>query len=289
MGSNRPRRNHYIPKMVLRNFADASGRLHVFNKESGEFYKLQPKDAFVENRLNVRHSDGGEQDDFEVEEQFSKIEVAAAPAIREFICSARNGDCSNLSPMHLQAWKRFFFTSFLRTPENATQILNDLGSEQALYEAIHRMLKEQGLPAPDRESFDLDPQWANLKEKLRHNITANLAAGLPPQVNSELERYAQEVGLLIGIIQDKSMEFIIGSCAAVVISSQREGDPMSGTWLPISYDVAIGISPFPDRVTLRSLGAKEVQRINDASYEKSQFIAARSPSLLQPFANRSFE
>ena len=106
------------------------------------------------------------------------------------------------SPMHLQAWKRFFFTSFLRTPENATQILNDLGSEQALYEAIHRMLKEQGLPAPDRESFDLDPQWANLKEKLRHNITANLAAGLPPQVKSELERYAQEVGLLIGVIQD---------------------------------------------------------------------------------------
>ena len=82
------------------------------------------------------------------------------------------------------------------------------------------------------------------------------------------------------------MEFIIGSCAAVAITSQQECDPMSGTWLPISYDVAIGITPYPDKVTLCPLDPAEVKRINDASYEKSQFIAARSQSLLNPYLQR---
>jgi len=93
MGSNLPKRNHYIPQMVLRNFVEDSGRLHIFDKKTSEFFELKPKDAFVENRRNVRYSDGGQQDDFEVEEQLSKIEDAAAPAIKKFIDSARKGDC----------------------------------------------------------------------------------------------------------------------------------------------------------------------------------------------------
>lgn len=275
--------------MVLRNFADACGRLHVFSKEGENTFELKAENAFFENMRNVQYSDGGQQDDYLVEKELHKIEDAAAPAIKQFIVSARKGDCSNLSPIHLQVWKRFFFTSFLRTPENANRMLNHLGIEQALFEATQRMLTEQGLPAPDRETFDLDPQWANIKEMLRHNITANLAAGLPPQVNSEINRFAHEVGLRIGVIQDTSMEFIIGRCAAVDIASQRECDPMSGTWLPISYDVAIGITPHPDKVTLCPLGPAEVTRINDASYEKSQFIAARSSSFLQPYSQIRME
>lgn len=289
MGSNLPNRNHFIPQMLLQNFVDKSLHIHVLDTVRNHLFDLKAENAFIEKKRYVQFSDGGQQDDYEVEKELYRIEDAAAPATKQFIRSARKGDCSNLSPMHLQAWKRFFFTSYLRTPENADHILNKLGSEQALDEAIYRVVKEQGLPAPDKEQLDSDPQWAFVKEMLRHNIKASLAAGLPPKIHREIERYGDEVGLLIGVIQDTQAEFIIGSCAAVVIATQGKGDTMTGTWLPISYDVAIGISPFPDLVTLRTLDPTQVQRINNASCEISRFIAARSPSLLKPFMQRNVE
>ena len=283
MGSNLSRRNHYIAEFVVRNFADASRRLHVFDKETGKSFKTKTGNVFVENRRYVRYSNGGEQDDFEVEKKLSEIEGAAAPAIREIIKSTRTGEFPKLSPKHRIAWKRFFFTSLLRTPEHGPRILNDLGSEQALEYAINRVLQDGGYPALDKGKYDLDPQWANIKEMAQHNNTATFSAGLPPQVNSELERYAHQVGLLVGVIQDSSIEFILGSCAAVYIVSQSENDPISGTWLPISYDVAIGLTAFPDREFLRPLDPQEVQRINSASYEQSEIIAARSKSQLRSF------
>lgn len=162
-----------------------------------------------------------------------------------------------------------------------------MGSEEALDEAFDRVLQQQGLPTPDKGVYDLDPQWANVKEMARHNNIATLSAGLPPQVNSELERYAHQVGLLVGVIQASSTEFILGSCASVVIASQGESDSMSGTWFPISHDVAISLTAFPDREYMRQLGPMKVQRINSASYQQSEIIAARSKSLLRPFVERN--
>ena len=287
MGSNNPKRNHYIAQMLLRNFADDSQYLHILNKEKINPYKSKPRKAFVDNKRYVRYRDGGEQDDYEVEKKLSEIEGAAAPVIRRIIAFARKDDFPKLSPEQRNAWKRFFFTSVLRTPEHATRILNDLGSEQALDEAIKRLLQEAGLPLPDEELYVSDPRWANIREMARHNNIATFAAGLPSQVNSELESYAQQVGLLVGVIQDPNTELMIGSCAAVEIASQRESDPISGMWLPISFDVAIGLTAFPDREYLRPLSPTEVQRMNNASYEQSEIIAARSKSHLRPFMQRN--
>ncbi len=287
MGSNLSRRNHYVAEFVVRNFADTSRRLHVFGKETGTYFKTKAVNVFVEKRRYVRYGDGGEQDNFEAEKKLSEIENAAAPVLKKIIQSARAGDHPKLPPDHWYAWKQFFFTSLLRTPEHATRILSELGSEQALDDAINLVLQEGGFPALDKRAFDLDPQWANVKGMARHNNLATFAAGLPPQVNSELERFAHEVGLLIGVIQNSGPEFILGSCAAVVIASQAENDALSGTWFPISYDVAISLTAFPDREYLLPLGPTEVQEINSASFEQSESIAARSKSQLQPFMQRT--
>lgn len=269
--------------MLLRNFADESQYLHLLNKKKRSPYKSTPRKAFVDKRRYVRYRDGGEQDDYEIEKKLSEIEGAAAPAIRRIIAFTRQDNFPKLSPEHRNAWKRFFFTSVLRTPEHATRILNELGSEQALDDAIYRLLQEGGLSPPDRESYISDPRWANLKEMARHNNIATFSAGLPLQVNSELVSYAQKVGLLVGVIKDSSIEFVIGSCAGVFITSHGESDPIPGTWLPISYDVAIGLTAYPDREYLRPLGPAEVQRINNASFEQSQTIAARSKRHLRQF------
>lgn len=287
MGSNLPRRNHVIAQMLLRNFVDDSQYLHILNKKKINPYKSKPRKAFVDKRRYVRYRDGGTQDDYEVEKKLSEIEGDAAPAIRRIIACARRDEFPILSAEWQRAWKRFFFTSVLRAPEHAARILSDLGSEQALDEAITRVIQEAGLPLPEEELYISDPQWANIRKMARHNNIATFAAGLPHQVNSELESYSQRVGLLIGVIQDPRNEFIIGSCAAVEIVSKGADDLTTGMWLPISYDVAIGLTAFPDREYLRSLGQVEVQRINNASFEQSQIVAARSKRCLRQFMQRA--
>ncbi len=287
MGSNNPRRNHVIAQMLLRNFVDENQHLHILNKKKINPYKSKPRKAFVDKKRYVRYRDGGMQDDYEVEKKLSEIEGDAAPAMRRIIASARKDGFPKLSPELQRAWKQFFFTSVLRTPEHATRILSNLGSEEALDEAISRVIQDAGLPLPDEELYVSDPRWAAIRQMAKHNNMATFAAGLPHQVNSELESYAQRVGLLVGVIQDSKLELIIGSCAAIEIVSNGLTDPMSGMWLPISYDVAIGLTAFPDREYLRPLGSEEVQRINNASFEQSQIIAARSKSLLKPYMQRN--
>ena len=85
----------------------------------------------------------------------------------------------------------FSLRFFCALPNTVPRILKDLGPEKALDEAFDRVLQQQGLPTPDRRTYDLDPLWGNLEGMAKHNNLANFAAGLPPQVRSALERYAQ--------------------------------------------------------------------------------------------------
>lgn len=283
MDSDKPKRNHIIPQMLLQNFVDDSQHLHVLNKRKPKSYESTPRKAFVEKNRYVRHRDGGEQDDYEVEKKLSEIEGAAAPAIEKIIASARHGGFPKLSSEHQRAWKRFFFTSHLRIRDRASQILNELGHDNVTYGVICRALSQQGLPYPAKELYDSDPQWANIRKRFRHDSIASLAAGLPRQVNSEMERYADRVGILIGVIKEPNVEFVIGSCGPASVASQQKKDPLARLWFPISYDVAIALTPFPEREFLYPLNRTEVQRLNDASFQERAIIAARSKRHLQPF------
>ena len=283
MDSDKPKRNHIIPQMLLRNFVDGSGYLHLLNKRKPKPYKSTPRKAFVEKNHYARHRDGGAQDDYEVERKLSEIEGAAAPAIERIIASVRHGDFPKLSSEHQRALKRFFFTSHLRNRDRASQILNELGHDNVIYGVICRALSQQGLPYPAKELYDSDPQWATIRKRFRHDSIANLAAGLPRQVNSEIERYAGQVGILIGAIKEPNVEFVIGSCGPASIAPEQKNDPLARYWFPISYDVAITLTPFPDKEFLYPLTRKEVQRLNDASFQESSIIAARSKRHLRPF------
>ena len=79
------------------------------------------------------------------------------------------------------------------------------------------------------------------------------------------------------------MEFVIGSCGTALIAPQQKNDPLARLWFPISYDVAITLTPFPDKEFLYPLNRTEVQRLNNASFQESPIIAARSKRHLRPF------
>ncbi len=51
MSSNDPKRHHYIPQFLLKNFLDDSGRFWVFDKKKGKLHQGTPRNTFVEKNL----------------------------------------------------------------------------------------------------------------------------------------------------------------------------------------------------------------------------------------------
>ena len=275
-----PKRQHYIPQMLLRNFTDESGYLWAYKKSdrARKPYKARPKSLFTKQHLYTQYSDGGNQDNWVAELCLSQIESRANPVIRKVIEAARKDENPGLSQEERDACKRFFMTSLLRIPEYADQVLDKLNCEDVVYGVISTVTRAQGLGFPDRKSFDAHPQWIRVKEMLKHNIKAELAVGSPAELRSQMERLVKETGLLVGVIREPGTELLLGSCAVAI-----ERDPAAGGWLPLAPDIAIMLTARPDKDFVYQLGQKEVWRINQASVERSPIIAGRYKALDQLF------
>lgn len=281
MGLNRPTRNHSIAQMLLRNFTNDRGYLFILNKKKHKVYKSKPRKAFTENRRFVRFNEDGEQSDYEIERMLSEFESAAAPAIRKLITAARKKGRPSLSPGERLAAKMFYFTSHMRTPRRSGEILAEITSDQALDEAIHQNIEEIAASPLGKGIRDRNLLRDNLKRMAKHNVAADLAAGAPQHIRRELDKRATQVGLVAGVTQEPDTEFIIGSSATAQVEFRNGRNRMQGLWLPISYDVAISITGHFDEEHLFILDKTEVRKINVASYQESEYVAARSRDRLR--------
>ena len=276
MGSNRPRRNHYIAQMLLRNFTNDRGYLYVLDIERHKVYRSKPRKAFTKNKRFVRFDGEGKQNDYYVEMILSEIESKAAPAIGKTITAARKQVCPDLTSGEQFILKMFYFTSHMRTPKRSAEILAEITSEQALDEAIDLHIDEISGSPLSRGIQNRDSLRANLKRMAKHNVAAELAAGVPPHIRRELEKRATQVGILVGFVREFNTELIIGNCATALVTSQNQRNRVQGLWLPISHDVAISITGHPEMEHLFLLNKTEVRSINEASYQDSESVAARS-------------
>ena len=278
MATTQPKRHHYIPKMLLKNFTDDSGFLQFFYRNTGKFCEASPRDLFVKKHLNTQYGDGGRRDNWEAEERLSRIESDAEPAILKIIEAVKMNRFPTLSPEHRAACKRFFIHMVLRNPKHAQQILRALEVDDVTYEACCRLLNNQGIPVPDRQMFDSDPEWIELRKKLLHNSRAGLAAGINTKLREEIECYIGNYGLFFGVIREPQVKFVIGDCA-VIRNSAMDDNPFE--WLPVAPDVAISIRGTPDKEYLLQLEPEEVDRVNTSSFAQSPVIAAQNKSDLE--------
>lgn len=283
MGFNLPRGNHYIAKMLLENFTDGQGYIHFLNKRKNKTYRTKPNNAFVETRRYIRYSEDGVQDNFEIEDVLSKIEGDAAPVLKIIIAAARELCLPGLFLNEQKAWKHFYFTSHMRTPKGASQILDEITSEEALSEALNSILDDVARSPLSRGIQDRSLLRRKLQRMVKHNVAADVAVARPLHIQEELRKHAAQVGLIIGVVHDLTTELIIGSCATAEVFPRSTTERIQGLWLPISYDVAISISDHPDGEHIWELTAMEVQQMNKATFQHSETIGARSAHLLEPY------
>ena len=301
MGDNNPKQHHYIPVMLLKNFCNDNGRIWVSNGE--KIYQTIPKKEFRKRNLYAKWDfghpqEGIEPDEFissikrtnEYESILSDIEGKAAPAVEQFIERARLGACPQLPITLRNTWKRFVLALARRTPESQDRVSSAKSPTDVFYEAFAHVATKDSYPLPAKETFYQDDRVLELQKMVMSNTNAGYAAGDNPILEEEGKKFCLETGLGVAIIRIPDKSFVIGSHGLAIVKPGYNKDPAAGSWVPISHDVAVSVTPFADREFLIPLdrssgGSRIISMINRASAKGSKVIAGRYEPLVRSLKN----
>ena len=283
MGANRPKRNHFVPEMLIKNFCDNRGFLWVGDKKRGKCYATKPTNVFVRGKLYAKHGYSQATESYEYEYALSKIESKARPAISSLIEQVRCGSNPHLDPELNKHFKEFTIALARRTPESQERLFadSDRNFEEVVDSVAKELLMRAGYDLPEQDWFDRDPDVSKLKRMMKSNHGANFAAGEHHLLQQETERFSRETGWGVALICLPKRSFVIGSHGLTII---RRGGSIGGSWLPIAHDVAIQITAFPDRGFRLSLDRENesiIRSINRATAAQSNIIAGRSEALIR--------
>ena len=241
MSSTGPKRHHYIPEMLLRNFCDHDGFLWVGNVPTGEVRKSKPHNEFVKNRLYAERSVGSrlgflKPKDNKYEISLSRLEGNAAPIIKRLIASFRYKKQPVLSEQDETTIKEFLFAMARRTPESQGRIMSSEGFGDVFYEVAREKAERDNYPLPSKSELLQDPDVVRLMQAVRGNMFAGFAAGDDERLRSELDKFCNETSLTFWVIRASRRSFAIGSHGIGILSVCRNEKQ---TCLPLSHDVCV--------------------------------------------------
>ena len=296
MSSNDPKRQHYIPKMLLRNFGNDAGKLWVGDKSQDKIYSTTPGNVFVESNFYTRYAfdrvpenckyqefSNAIEKGFEYEEAFCALEGKADPVVRRIIQLARNIKCPELSREENAIFKQFVIALARRTPESQKR-LSSCEDRDVFYEASKARSDELSYNLPDRETLYQDFHIRKLKECIESNVHARFAAGDIPNERNETALFCREVGLRVARICMPQRSFVIGSHGLTIVPLDHKSSPMRGSLIPIAHDVIVQITPFPDKENLLCFDQGSdslIETINKTTTAQSKIIAGRSEALIR--------
>ena len=284
---NRPKRHHYVPRILLREFTYDNENLYfcilrssdkIIKPRERDVNSANLKNVFVKTQLYTQYDDQ-EEKDVSIEESLSKLETKAAPIIKRIIDSARAGRPPELTPDEKNIWDVFFLIQSLRTPDFIDPIVNKY--PDWISEFIDEYEKEYGPPTEEEIKKVNNPRQIN---RTKHNLRATTLSRLTPE--SKVFQILQRRGLIIGIIRKPNKSFIIGSNPAAKL--YRELSDTEAEWhFPIAHDITVThhdsfISGQEKLVEIT--GDHTVRKINEVVCDQSSSIAGRSYKLIASLA-----
>ena len=279
MGSNKPKRNHYIPELLLHNFCADDGFLWAGDKSGRQAFHPPPSKLFVETHLYATIGYDKSVKTFENENALSKIESEAEPAISAIIDKARGGCFPKLSEKDNDSFKRFIVAQARHTPESQEGIGIHGAVVDIFPEAVSLIKEKLGCTLVDDDWYE-ESSLLELKQRYSSNLAGNYAAGTHPLLEQGTRQFCRNAGWLVAAIEMPNRSFVIGSHGFALV----EHDGKIETWLPMAHDVAIMLTGFPDREYLFPLDRNQdslIKRINQSTVTSSRFIAGRSKELIE--------
>ena len=272
MTKNKPTKQHFNPKMILKNFTDQQNNLWYFDKAKGIFEQRTPKGVFWEKHRYTRYVDGGAWGDWEAEDKLAGIENEAEPVFGTIIDAARLGLVPMLSAEKQAICVRFYVYMVHRNPKWASEMLREMGMDDAIYEGICIALNRVGMPPPTKEVFDTAEGFREIKKMFQHNTEAGFGAGLNPRIDKAIEYLVDTQGLFIGVTKDPVERFILGDCG---VTRDENDENRAFTRLPIAPDVAISVRPDSGNPHFSEMEPDQVSTVNSSTWSQSSIVVAK--------------
>ena len=293
MGSNIPRRHHYIPKMLLKHFCDDNGKLWMFNKTENIVYPSSQRKAFVEknqyahSRMDVS---GNVTSTYEYENALGALESEADPIVRMIIGSARCGEQLDLSPNDSAIVKRFLLALARRTRESQARMSAEKDADVIYYNAAKLIAENQGFaPLPEMPLFYQIELISRLRNMSISNVDARFAAGEHPQEQERTELFSREIDLCVMAIQSQNRSFIIGSHGFTIFPTIGEKRRVLGNIFPIAHNVAISLVKKQGKNFLFILDRRNdryIKAVNMSTLRDSGIVASRSETLIRSLSTK---
>ena len=291
-GAAFPRRQHYVPKTLLKNFCDDDGWLWVGTRATRAVFRQRPQNVFIKKHIYTRHSYDGSPPSAEYEQTLSGIENDAAPVIGRILGCARRVEPLEMSTAELVAFQRFIFALACRTPESQQRVSRRL-SDEDFYNIVRERAQTEGFEdLPDRDVFYADRKIRDLTGRIRHNVDASFAAGDDPHIQDEWSNFKAETGVRFAVIHGPDMSFAIGSHGITNCDHRIVGRELAGAVLPIAHDVLAHLTPWPCTPGLLVLNdtpqcSHAIDAVNAATTTQSATIACRSEELIWSLFDRA--
>ncbi len=275
------KRHHYIPQLIIRNFAGNQGKVWAYDKRRGNIFASNPINVFVESNLYQQYDSKRRQYHVKPEERLAEIESDAVPALEHIIENVRQNNRPNLPADLHECWMRFYL-SLLQRNLGLQQIVREGTDKQLIMD--NRQVYSDGLIIPFQVYKELRPEE---HEAIYKGEMANIVAGIGLRWERDIQRRLRETGCVFAYIpQPSDKQFVLGNFIAIL---PPEAGRNSGSFLPITPDIAVVYTDKPKEMGIYPLigdAEDEPDRINHATFQKSTQIVSHSEKLLKVLLKR---
>ena len=199
-----PRRHHIVPRMIQRNFTNASGHLYVYDKRrpGAGVFATTPTNAFVEKDLNSFERKDGSLN-AKLETLYSSLESAVAPIVELIVTSALSGKPPRLAEDPRIVWDSFYYHQQKRAPDAFERLGLPQDFERDLDEFIAQWERDER-PLSDKEREEIKTPEAIRLMKQYATVRARASSG-----DVVMDLLATR-GIAIGLIDRPDRSFILG-------------------------------------------------------------------------------
>ena len=215
--TNEPKRHHYIPRMLLRNFTNEKGLLYFFDKRFPDKNVLEsaPSNLFLETHLYTQYNKSGGKDVW-VEKFFAEIERDGNAVVKKIINAAKEGKSPKLTAPERKIWDRFFCCQMIRVPDILNAEIDD--NFDKLLSEIWDEYEKRVRPFTAEERAERDNP--DVRIRIKHNLRAVTPANVLLREGKVMAALGSK-GLAVGIIRNPKKSFIIGSNPCVKTSGWK--------------------------------------------------------------------
>lgn len=166
MGGNRPKRQHYVPRLLIKNFLNQDGRVWLGDTGTGRVFCTGPGNAFVDSEQYTRYGFGpdAEEKDYRYEEAISNLESEVGPVVAEIVDSVRRRRPPKLSGREVCAIQRFILLQARRTAESRRRVSSRRDPDGVFFEAAASVFVGQGHDPPPKDVLLAEPGMRGVRE-----------------------------------------------------------------------------------------------------------------------------